>query len=75
MKDMLIQLCSADGVTGFEGDTFCVYYRLYDAVDITVISGVATFPGTALTRVTGIGSSRAVPILDFAAYFDFDCGS
>lgn len=26
------------GVTGFENDTFCVYYRLYDAVDITVIS-------------------------------------
>ena len=26
------------GVTGYEKDTFCVYHRLYDAVNITVIS-------------------------------------
>lgn len=26
------------GVTGYEKDTFCVYHRLYDAVNITVVS-------------------------------------
>ena len=26
------------GVTGYEGDTFTVYHRLYDVINLTVIS-------------------------------------
>ncbi len=26
------------GVTGYDGDTFQVYHRLYDALDVTVVS-------------------------------------
>ena len=26
------------GVTGYEGDDFKVYHRLYDALDVTVVS-------------------------------------
>ena len=59
------------GVTGYNGDTFEVYHRLYDALNITVVSDKNTvgyydmLSETIVTDGAKSGDSKVVEISDY----------
>ena len=59
------------GVTGYNGDTFEVYHRLYDAINITVVSDKNTVgyydmvSETTVTDAAKSGNGKVVEITDY----------
>ena len=57
------------GVTGYEGNDFKVYHRLYDAIDVTVVSDkntVGYYDMDSTVSVTDAGASYSDKIIPYA---------
>lgn len=57
------------GVTGYEGNDFKVYHRLYDAIDVTVVSDkntVGYYDMDSTVSVTDAGASHSDKIIPYA---------
>ena len=57
------------GVTGYEGNDFKVYHRLYDAIDVTVVSDkntVGYYDMDSTVSVTDAKASYSEKIIPYA---------
>ena len=69
-------LCEAETFARYDTEYRCVMTRTAEElIDAARDAEVVLFTFSAFTGVSGTGSARTVPVLDFAADFDFDCGS